>query len=317
MFLVTGRAIIMQHTIHRHHHHFAWDKSIRPVHEIDPGSRLRFEVTDSSAGQLKPSSTAEDVARLDFDRVNPVNGPVFVKGAEPGDTLEVEIAGFGPQNWGWTAVIPGFGLLSSDFPNPYLKTWDLSGGRAQFTDGIEVPIAPFPGTIGTALPEEGPHSLVPPRQNGGNMDIRHLTKGTKLYLPVWVQGALFSVGDTHAAQGDGEVCGTAIEAPMDIDLSFKLHKGKQIKEPQFETPGPLQAGPPGRGHFVTTGFGTDLLTASKKAVSYMIEHLTMKYKLSDVEAYALCSVAVDLKISEAVDMPHYLVSAYLPLNIFK
>lgn len=305
------------HTIHKHHHHFTWDKSIEPVHTIAPGKSLNFEVTDASAGQLSPAATEQDVAKLDFSRVNPVNGPVYIEGAEPGDTLEVDIEGFGPHSWGWTAVIPGFGLLNEQFTEPFLKKWDLSQGKAEFHQGIEVPIAPFPGTIGVALPEEGAHSVVPPRKNGGNMDIRHLTKGTKLYLPVWVTGALFSVGDTHAAQGDGEVCGTAIEAPMDIELSFKLHKGKQISEPQFETPGPLNPGPESKGYYVTTGYGEDLLTATKKAVNYMIEHLVMKYGLSDVEAYALCSVAVDLKLSEVVDMPHHLVSAYLPLNMFK
>ncbi|CAM3773805.1 acetamidase/formamidase family protein [Alkalicoccus chagannorensis] len=307
----------MKHTIHSHQNHVTWDNAIPPVHEIDPGEKLRFEVQDASNGQLSYRSTAADVAALDFGQVNPVNGPVYVKGAQPGDTLEVHIENFGPQSWGWTAVIPGFGLLHEAFPDPYLKTWDLSGGRAQFTDGIEIPIAPFPGTIGTALPEPGAHSIVPPRKNGGNMDIRHLTRGTKLYLPVWTEGALFSVGDTHAAQGDGEVCGTAIEAPMDIDLSFKLHKGKQIAEPQFETPGPLHHTSSGKGFYVTTGHAEDLLTAVKKAIEYMIEHITTTYRLSDVEAYALCSVAVDLKISEVVDMPNHLVSAYLPLDIFK
>lgn len=305
------------HTIHRHCHHFTWDNSIEPVYSVEPGKSLNFEVTDSSAGQLNSKSVKEDVAGLDFERVNPVNGPVYVNGAQPGDTLEVEIEGFGPQSWGWTAVIPGFGLLHEQFQDPYLKIWDLKKGKAEFLSGIEIPIAPFPGTIGVALPEKGAYSVVPPRKNGGNMDIRHLTKGTKLYLPVWVEGALFSVGDTHAAQGDGEVCGTAIEAPMDIQLRFKLHKGKQISEPQFETPGPLNPEPESKGYFATTGYGEDLMTATKKAVTYMIEHLVMKYGLSDVEAYALCSVAVDLKLSEVVDVPHYLVSAYLPLNIFK
>ncbi|WP_444685166.1 acetamidase/formamidase family protein [Alkalicoccus luteus] len=307
----------MNHTIHRHHHHFVWDRSLEPVYEAEPGEEIGFEVTDSSAGQLSKTSTAQDVAKLDFDKVNPVNGPVYVKGAKPGDTLEVEILGFGPQSWGWTGVIPGFGLLSEHFQEAALKIWDLEQGKAEFLHGIEIPIAPFPGTIGTALAEQGAHSVVPPRQNGGNMDIRHLTRGTKLYLPVWVEGAMFSVGDTHAAQGDGEVCGTAIEAPMDIELKFQLHKGRQIKEPQFETKGPLVHGPPDQRYYVTTGFGEDLMTACRKAVSYMIEHISHTYGLSDVEAYMLCSTAVDLKLSEVVDIPHYLVSAYLPLSIFK
>ncbi|MCD8508928.1 MAG: acetamidase/formamidase family protein [Bacillus sp. (in: Bacteria)] len=306
------------HTIHRHCHHNAWDNSLDPALTIEPGKSVYFEVVDASGGQLSPKSTAADVPNLDFSKVNPVTGPVYVEGAKPGDTLEVEIEGFGVQSWGWTAIIPGFGLLSDQFNDPFLKIWALKDNRsAEFLPGIEIPTNPFPGTIGVALPEAGAHSVVPPRQNGGNMDIRHLTKGTKLYLPVWVDGALFSVGDTHAAQGDGEVCGTAIEAPIDIQLRFKLHKGKQIKEPQFVTPGPLTPGLDSKGYFATTGYGENLMDATRKAVMYMIEHLVTNYGLKEEEAYALCSVAVDLKISEVVDVPHYLVSAFLPLNIFK
>ncbi|MGP4071035.1 acetamidase/formamidase family protein [Piscibacillus sp. B03] len=307
-----------KHTIHSHHHHTVWDKSIVPVSSVQPGVSVNFEVFDASGGQLFRKSSAEDVANLDFDNVNPVTGPVYVEGAKPGDTLEVEIEHFGTMSWGWTAIIPGFGLLADKFPDPYLKVWDLDNqNKAQFADGIEIPTKPFPGTIGVALSDEGAHSVVPPRQNGGNMDIRHLTKGTRLLLPVWVEGALFSVGDTHAAQGDGEVCGTAIEAPMEIQLKFKLHKGKSIQEPRFITPGPLTTGLDEQGYYVTTGHSDDLMVASKKAVEYMIEHLTETYGLSDQEAYALSSVAVDLKISEIVDVPNYLVSAYLPQKIFK
>ncbi|WP_411954214.1 acetamidase/formamidase family protein [Alkalibacillus sp. S2W] len=307
-----------QHTIHKHSHHTVWDNSIEPIQSVKPGESVHFEVHDASGGQLSAKSTAQDVANMDFSKVNPVTGPVYIEGAEPGDTLEVEIEHFGTMSWGWTAVIPGFGLLSDQFPDPHLKIWDLSDQKmAQFTDGIEIPTKPFPGTIGVALPETGPHSLVPPRHNGGNMDIRHLTKGTRLFLPVWVAGALFSVGDTHAAQGDGEVCGTAIEAPMEIQLKFKLHKGKSIQEPRFITPGPLTTDLDEQGYYVTTGHSDDLMTASKKAVEYMIEHLGETYGLSDADAYTLSSVAVDLKISEIVDVPNYLVSAYLPQKIFK
>lgn len=306
------------YTIHKHCHHNCWDHQLEPAITIQPDKSVYFETIDSSGGQLNAKSKVSDVSDLDFGKVNPVTGPIFIEGAKPGDTLEVEIEGFGPQSWGWTAIIPGFGLLSEQFKDPYLKIWDLKDrGTAAFLPGIEIPIQPFPGTIGVALPEAGQHSIVPPRKNGGNMDIRHLTKGTKLYLPVWVEGALFSVGDTHAAQGDGEVCGTAIEAPMDIQLRFKLHKNHMIKEPQFETPGPITPGLGDKGYFATTGYGETLMEATEKAVIYMIEHLGSKYGLTDEQAYALCSVAVDLKISEVVDVPHYLVSAFLPLSIFK
>jgi acetamidase/formamidase len=306
------------HTIHNHSRHLGWDNSLEPVLSTDPGRSINFEVIDASGGNFSPKSTAEDIRKRGLDGINPVTGPVYIKGAQPGDTLEIEIEDFGPTSWGWTAIIPGFGLLNEEFPDPHLKIWDLTQREtAVFAPGIEIPIRPFPGTIGVALPEPGRHSIVPPRKNGGNMDIRHLTKGTKLLLPVWVEGALFSVGDTHAAQGDGEVCGTAIEAPMEIQLKFKLHKGMPIQEPRFITPGPLTAGLDEKGYYVTTGYGEDLMTATKKAISYMIEHIEKTYGLSSVDAYMLCSVAVDLKISEIVDVPHFLVSAYLPQSIFK
>lgn len=306
------------HTIHSHCHHTVWNNKIEPVKSVAPGESVEFEVIDASGGQFSPKSTSADVAGINFDQVNPVTGPIYVEGAEPGDTIEVEILEFGTLSWGWTAIIPGFGLLADEFKDPYLKIWDLNNQQtAEFLHGVELPVKPFPGTIGVALPEDGDHGIVPPRKNGGNMDIRHLTKGTKLFLPVWVKGALFSVGDTHAAQGDGEVCGTAIEAPMHIKLKFHLHKGKTIQEPRFMTPGPLTTGLDEKGYYVTTGHGSDLMDASKNAVRYMIEHLEMEHKMTRQEAYALSSVAVDLKISEIVDVPNYLISAYLPRGIFK
>lgn len=306
------------HTIHKHCHHNSWNHSLTPVLSVAPGKSIEFEVDDASGGQFSPKSTAKDVEALSFDKINPVTGPLYVEGAQPGDTLEVEIEEFGTLSWGWTAIIPGFGLLQEEFPDPYLKIWDLNNqNKAEFLPGIELPTRPFPGTIGVAPPETGDHSIVPPRKHGGNMDIRHLTKGSKLFLPVWVEGALFSVGDTHAAQGDGEVCGTAIEAPMAIRLRFKLHKGKSIQEPRFVTPGPLTPGIDEKGYYGTTAQGPDMLEASKNAIRYMIEHLETTHGLSSTDAYALSSVAVDLKINEIVNSPNYLISAYLPQSIFK
>lgn len=311
----------VHHTIHdmKSHMHYGWDKDFKPILEIDPGQSVGFEIIECSGGQLNKHSKAEELTTFDFEKLNPVSGPIYVKGAEPGDTLEVDILDFRALDWGWTGVIPGFGLLADDFPEPLLKTYDLSGGRnkTEFLPGIDLFIKPFPGTIGVALPEPGHFNIVPPRKNGGNLDIRHLTRGTKLYLPVWVEGALFSVGDTHAAQGDGEVCGTAIEAGMEINLRFKLHKGKKIAEAQYEIPGPPTPEADSKGYFCTSGHGEDLFKASQNAVRYMIEHLMDTYGLSAGDAYMLCSVAVDLRINEIVDAPNWLVSAFLPKAIFK
>jgi len=308
------------HTIHDHSRHHAWDRGLAPALEVEPGATVEFGISDASGGQLSRASRAADVTALDFARVNPVTGPVFVRGAMPGDTLEVEVLKFAMSGWGWTAIIPGFGLLSEHFPAPWLKHWDLTPGArtARFAEGIEVPIAPFPGTIGVAPPEAGPHSIIPPRAWGGNLDIKHLTAGTKLYLPVAVEGALFSVGDTHAAQGDGEVCGTAIESPMQIALRFRVRRDLPLQRPAFETFGaaPGDAANPA-GSFVTTGVADDLMVASKQAVADMVDHLTRSANLSAEEAYALASVAVDLRVHEVVDAPNWVVGAWLPKGLIR
>ncbi|MGY0692406.1 acetamidase/formamidase family protein [Virgibacillus sp. FSP13] len=317
-------------TIHNHHHthktihdfkshmHYGWDNSLKSIAEVESGQTITYEITESSGGQFTKNTKSPDVKNLNFEKVNPVAGPVYVKGAQPGDTLEIEMLDFRQLDWGWTAIIPGFGLLADEFADPAIKIFDLTkSNKTEFLPGIDLFIKPFPGTVGVALPENGNFSVVPPRKNGGNMDIRHLTKGTKLYLPVWVEGALFSIGDTHAAQGDGEVCGTAIEASMETTIRFKLHKGKTIAEPRYEIPGQPTPEADSRGYYVTTGHGPNLVEASKNAIRYMIEHLTSTYGMKDEEAYMLCSVAVDLKISEIVDAPNWLVSAFLPNAIFR
>lgn len=304
-------------TIHREHHHFGWDNALDPVARVSPGSELEVETVDASGGQITASSTSADVGSLDFSRVNPVTGPVVVEGAEPGDTLEVEILEFAENAWGWTALIPGFGLLADEFTDPYLHISKYDAQRVVFTDDVHLPFRPFPGTIGVAPAEEGTHSIVPPRHVGGNMDIRDLTPGTKLYLPVEVAGALFSVGDTHAAQGDGEVCGTAVETSMNIRVRLDLHKGRSIPSPQFDVPARPADAAAERGFFVTTGVAPDLMQASKDAIRRMIDHLGREYALDPQLAYALCSVAVGLRISEIVDAPNWVVSAYLPKGIFR
>jgi len=307
-------------TIHdfHNHSHIGWDNSLKHITEIDSGQVVSFEIIEASGSQFTKHSTVEDVKKLDFSKVNPTVGPIYVKGAEPGDTLEVEMLDFQQLDWGWTALIPGFGLLTDDFTEPAIKTFDLTRkNTTEFLDGIDLFIKPFPGTIGVALPEDGLFNVVPPRKNGGNMDIRHLTKGAKLYLPVWVEGALFSVGDTHAAQGDGEVCGTAIEASMEATMKFKLHKGKTIQEPRFELSKAPTPEADSQGYFATTAQGPDIFEASQNAIRYMIEYLSSEYKMSEEEAYMLCSTTVDLKINEIVNQPNFGVSAFLPKSIFK
>src|ERR1700682_917525 len=204
--------------------HFGWSRDNQPLVSVASGADVTLETQDASGGQLSPGSTAAEIATLDFDRVNPVTGPIFVEGAMPGDVLEVELLSIEPGAWGWTAQIPGFGLLTDQFPAPWVHVWKLDGPRAPFRDGISVPLEPFCGVIGVAPAEPGLHSIVPPRRVGGNMDIKQMGPGTTLYLPVEVEGALLSVGDTHGAQGDGEVCGTAIEAAMVVDIRVVVRR---------------------------------------------------------------------------------------------
>jgi acetamidase/formamidase len=304
-----------QHTIHRHQHHFGWDNSLTPVLRIAPGESVEIEVHEASGGQLSKSSTAAAVGKLDFSRVNPVTGPVFIDGAEPGDVLKVTLLSFTPCGWGWTANIPGFGLLADDFREPALHMWQYDSKTltpALFGRWGKVPLKPFTGTIGLAPAAAGVHSIVPPRRVGGNMDVRDIAQGTELFLPVEVAGALFSVGDTHAAQGDGEVCGTAIESEMTIALRFDLLKATPLAFPRFTTPGPVTRHLDAKGYEVATGIGPDLMEAARAAVRSMIDLLGRHHGLPAVDAYMLCSVCADLRISEIVDMPNWTISMYFP-----
>ncbi|MER8567054.1 acetamidase/formamidase family protein [Mesorhizobium sp. M0924] len=308
------------YTIHGRNHHFGWDNSFAPAERVAPGATIEFQCLDAAGGQLNADSTVAEIVKLDFAGVNPVTGPIFVEGAEPGDALKVTIEMFKPSGFGWTANIPGFGLLADDFTEPALNIWKYDAAAlepALFGKNARVPLKPFAGTIGNAPAEMGLHSVVPPRRVGGNLDIRDLAAGTTLYLPVEVAGALFSVGDTHAAQGDGEVCGTAIESPMDVVLKLDLVKDARLKTPRFTTPGPVTRHLDAKGYEVTTGIGPDLMAGAKEAVAQMVDLLAGRYQIDPVEAYMLASVCGDLRISEIVDMPNWVVSFYFPRCVFE
>jgi len=305
--------------IHRNQWHLSWDHSIPPIATIHTGETVSFDLLDASCGQIRADSTVDAIRTLDFSQVDQVNGPIYVEGAAPGDTLEVEFLDVQPADWGWTAIIPGFGLLAGDFPEPALKTWRLEGGAsgwAEFAPGIRIPLAPFCGEIGLAPGRAGAFSTIPPYRHGGNMDTKHLTQGSRLYLPVEVPGALFSIGDGHAAQGDGEVCGTAIETPMRVTVRLTVRTDVPVAEPQFLMAGPVAQRTNTAAYYATDGIGPDLMEAARNAVRHMIDHLQRTYGLSRTDAYMLCSVAVDLKLCEVVDAPHWVVSAFLPQSIF-
>lgn len=298
--------------------HAFWDNTLPPRVRIQPGDTVVFETLEASANQITPNSSHEAVANLSFDPIHPLTGPVYVEGAEPGDALEVEIISIQHKGWGWNAVIPGFGLLGDDFPTPYLHHYKMEGEICHFSEKIQIPYEPFCGVMGVGPREVGRLSTIPPRENGGNIDIRHLTPGTRVFFPVLVPGALFSCGDCHSAQGDGEVNGTGIETPMTVTLKFNLHKGMNIPELRFITPSgkKLTVADEG-GYYVATAHGPDLFKDAQQAIRYIIDYLEAEHGLTREQGYCLCGAAVDLKISEIVDAPNWIVSAYLPLSIFK
>jgi len=250
--------------------------------------------------------------------VYPLAGPVAVEGAEPGDTLAVEILDIHVRGWGWTAILPGFGLLADDFTEPYLRIFDLSlGDRMYFRDDIVIPLEPFFGTMGVCPSGASAQSIMPPGTFGGNLDTRQLVAGTTLFLPVQVEGALFSTGDAHGCQGDGEICVTGLESPMYAVMRLRLIKGKSIPSPQYRTaPGPLTPAVNYGAFYGTTGVGPDLYVCAQDAVRAMVEHISTTYDLSPEDAYLLSSLCVDLRISEIVDAGQYVVSAHLPEMVF-
>ena len=308
------------HTIHSgHHQHMKWDNSIPPAVTVAPGEIVAFGEIDAVLGQLSPQSTVEDIRNLDFDRVNPISGPVYVDGAEPGDALKVTLLDFEPSGWAWTAIVPGFGLLAEDFTEPAIHIWSYAKSFEQpavYGEDAKIPLKPFCGTIGVARAEAGEFSTIPPHESGGNMDIRDIAVGVELYLPVRVPGALFSIGDPHCAQGDGEVCGTAIESPMGVTVKLELSKGENLRFPRYVTSGPVTRHLDAKGYEVTTGIGPDLMEATKNAVRGMIDRLGALRGLSAERAYMLCSVCADMRISEVVDIPNWVVSCYLPRVVF-
>lgn len=290
--------------------HARWSSTIEPVLKVPSGSVIKVATQEASASQLDMNSTLEDLGNLSFDPIHPLTGPVYVEGAEPGDVLKVTLHKIEMGNWGWTAIIPGFGFLADEFEEPWLKTFELGKDKktAKFSENIEIPLKPFPGVMGVAPDTEDSLSTIPPRANGGNMDDPNMTEGSTVYFPVFVEGALFSIGDTHAAQGHGEVCGTAIEALMKIIYEVEVIKGgRTISEPQYET----------EEYYAVTGFAETVDEAAKKATRYMVDYLVEEKGMNRNDAYALCSLAGDLKIAEVVDVPHMLVSMHMPKDIFK
>ena len=290
--------------------HSKFSRSIEPAISVPSGSIVEVFTHEATGGQFDIDSSVDDLATVDMDLVHSLTGPVFVEGAEVGDVLAVELLEIEPADWGWMAIIPHFGLLTQDFGDTTkFRTFSLNNdqGYVDFSDNIRIPLQPFAGVMGVAPDTDEMLNTTPPRANGGNLDDPNLTVGTTVYFPVLVAGALFSIGDTHAVQGLGEVSGTAIEAPMRVVYRISVLKNeRQIQEVQYETD----------SYYATTGFAKTIDEAAQKATRFMVEYLVDTRGLSREDAYMLCSIAGNLHIAEAVDVPHMLVTMHIPKSIF-
>lgn len=297
------------HTLTKDQTHNKFSNRIEPVLRVTSGAVIEAFTEDASDEQFSLNSTPESLDSLDFEPIHPLTGPVYVEGAQPGDVLKVTLHKIELGDWGWNAIVPGFGFLADTIEARYLKLYDLSKHKEEvrFDEHITLKLNPFPGVMGVAPDTSELLSTIPPRANGGNMDDPSMTEGTIMYFPVFVEGGLFSIGDGHAVQGLGEVCGTAIEVPLRVVYQIEVIKNRSIKEPQYET----------GDSYATTGFAPTIDEAAKKATLYMIEYLKTEKGLSEEDAYALCSLAGDLKIAEVVDMPNMLVTMHMPKDIFK
>ena len=361
------RSVPLTQEPHKGHNRFHPD--IPPVLEIDEDEEVVFETRDSSDLQLTPQATKAVIDNMEGRAIHPLTGPVWVKGAQPGDLLEVEFLDILPERWGVSAIIPGLGFLRDLYTAPYLVHWEIDGGWATAPElpGVRIPGGPFMGISAvapsraqvqqwtrreedlakrkglafgpdpvSAVPSSGATATeglrtIPPRENGGNFDVKQLTKGAKMLMPVFVEGALFSTGDGHFAQGDGEVCVNAVEMGATAAVRFHVLKGeaerRHITTPLFTREDyfidPRWAAP--QRFTATMGMpirpdgtqdGEDLTLACRHALLQMIDLLQERGWTCE-QAYIICSVAVDLKISNVVDVPNFVVTACLPEDIFE
>jgi len=303
-----------EHSLSADPTHSRWNRSLRPRLNVAPGDTVHLQCHDASGAQVRPGMTLSEYLAIDRDRIHALTGPLLIEGAEAGDVLEIEIREVAHKGWGWSSVISGLGFLKERFAQPYLFHWQLDGGFSRSLTPAIVPLRPFCGVMGVAPAEDGEFRTRPPGIFGGNMDVRDLCSGSKLYLPVFNRGALFSAGDAHAAQGDGEVCLNGIECPAEVTLRFHLHKRQPLAAPFLESPPPRE---PvwNDGAWIVVESATDAVVAARSATSRMIDLLVARWGFTDVHAYILCSVAMHLRLSQVVNEPMLTVTAVLPKQI--
>jgi acetamidase/formamidase len=294
--------------------HSVWDRSLKPRLHIEPGDEVQIECVDASGRQVRPGMAAAEFLTIDRTRIHALTGPIWIDGAEPGDVLEVEVLATRHSGWGWSSVIDGLGFLKERFRQPYLFHWDLEGETSRSMAPAVVPLRPFLGVMGVARADDGAFRTRPPGPFGGNLDVRELCTGSTLYLPVYNRGALFSCGDGHAAQGDGEVCINGIECPLDVTLRFNLHKYQPLTGPLVEAC--ESVAPDSKANaWVVVETGTDLTETARAATSRMVDLLVSRWGFTEIHAYILCSVALRLRLSQVVNEPVHTVSAALSKQI--
>jgi len=304
---------LTEHSLSARPTHSCWNRALPPRLTIEPGDTVHFECLDSSGAQVHPQMTLPEYLNIDRGRIHALTGPVFVKGAEPGDVLQVDVVEVAHKGWGWTSVVEGLGFLQDRFSGPFLFLWELEREVTRSLVPAVVPLRPFCGIMGVAPNADGEFRTRPPGIFGGNMDVRELSSGATLYLPVLNPGALFSVGDAHAAQGDGEVCINGIECPVDATLQFHLHKRRALPAPLVESAPRIKEDL--ETAWIVVESGTDATAAARAATSRMIDLLVERWGFSEVHAYVLCSVAMHLKFSQVVNEPMFTVSAAIPKNV--
>ena len=288
--------------------HSVWDRSLPPRLQIEAGDEVQIACVDASGSQVYPGMSTEEYLRIDRTRIHALTGPIWIHNAEPGDVLEIDVLATRHYGWGWSSVVEGLGFLKDRFREPYLFHWHLDGEFSSSLFPAVVPLRPFLGVMGVARGEDGSFRTRPPGPFGGNLDVRELCAGSRLYLPVFNPGALFSCGDGHAAQGDGEVCINGIECPLDATLRFRLHKHHALSGPVIEASDSAAADCTADA-WVVVETGTDLAAAARAATSRMVDLLVSRWRFAEVHAYILCSVAMRLRLSQVVNEPVYTISA--------
>jgi acetamidase/formamidase len=303
-----------EHSLGEEAIHHRWNAALPPALTIRAGDTVHFRCRDSSDGQVTPQSTVEDFVGIDRDRIHALTGPVFVEGAQPGDVLQVDILDVRHGGWGSSSIIAGLGFLDERFRQPHLFIWQLDGDVSRSLAPARVPLRPFCGIMGVAPAEDGEFRTRPPGPFGGNMDVRDLVKGSTLYLPVWRPGALFSTGDVHAAQGDGEVCINGIETPAEVSLRFRVRRDFVLTAPMAETAPRTTTGGLA-GEWLMIEAHADPLQAAAAATSRMVDFIVARWGLSPENAYVLCSATMSLRLSQVVNRPMSTVTAALPKDI--